>query len=368
MTTLAWQDSPLRAAGHTPSLPPASQADYRAMPSPAELLRSLPQSARAAQSVNAGRAAVKRVLSGQDPRWLVVIGPCSIHDPRAGLDYASRLAELAAELDDTLLIVMRAYFEKPRTSVGWKGLINDPYLDDSCCMDEGMHIARRFLLAAAERGLPLAGEALDPLSPLYLADLYSWTAIGARTTESQIHRELASALDSAVGFKNSTDGTLDAALNAIVSASSPHAFLGMDHAGQVAVVNSRGNPHGHLVLRGGGGRPNYDSVSIALAEQALKKRDIPPVIMVDCAHGNSWKNHALQPMVLADAVSQIVHGNRSIRAFMLESFIEGGNQPIPADLSQLRYGCSITDPCVDWDTTARILREARAKLRPLMGN
>ncbi|ATP28124.1 3-deoxy-7-phosphoheptulonate synthase [Chromobacterium violaceum] len=366
MTTLARPEPGLLAPEHGHASPPSSQADYRAMASPAELLRSLPAGPRASASVHSGREAVKRVLSGADPRWLVVVGPCSIHDPRAGLDYAARLADLASELDDTLLIVMRAYFEKPRTSVGWKGLINDPYMDDSYCVDEGMHIARRFLLAAAELGLPLAGEALDPMSPLYLADLYSWMAIGARTTESQIHRELASALDSAVGFKNSTDGSLDAALNAIVSASAPHAYLGMGKDGRVAVVNSRGNPHCHLVLRGGGGRPNYDSVSIALAEQAMKKHDIPPAIMVDCAHANSWKQHTLQPRVLADAVSQIRHGNRSIRAFMLESFIEAGNQSIPADLSQLRYGCSVTDPCVDWHTTADILRDARAKLRPLL--
>ncbi|WP_434629141.1 3-deoxy-7-phosphoheptulonate synthase [Chromobacterium sp. CV08] len=366
MTTLARPEHGLLAPEHPDPAPPSSQADYHAMASPAELLRSLPAGPRARASVHAGRAAVKRVLSGEDPRWLVVVGPCSIHDPRAGLDYAARLAELAADVGDTLLIVMRAYFEKPRTSVGWKGLINDPYMDDSCCLDEGMHIARRFLLAAAELGLPLAGEALDPLSPLYLADLYSWMAIGARTTESQIHRELASALDCAVGFKNGTDGTLDAALNAVVSASAPHAYLGMGRDGRVAVVNSRGNPHCHLVLRGGGGRPNYDSVSIALAEQALKKRDIPPAIMVDCAHGNSWKNHQWQPRVLSDVVGQILAGNHGIRAVMLESFIEPGNQPIPADLSQLRYGCSVTDPCVDWDTTSLILRNARNRLRPLL--
>ncbi|WP_083370331.1 3-deoxy-7-phosphoheptulonate synthase [Chromobacterium sphagni] len=366
MTTLARLEDSQRTPEPAHPVPLACQADYGAMATPAELLRRLPQTERASAAVHSGRAAVKQVIAGQDPRWLVVVGPCSIHDPRAGLDYAARLAELAAEVDDTLLIVMRAYFEKPRTSVGWKGLVNDPYMDDSCCVDEGMHIARRFLLAASELGLPLAGEALDPLSPLYLADLYSWTAIGARTTESQIHRELASSLDSVVGFKNSTDGSLGAALNAIVSASSPHAFLGMGRDGRITVVNSRGNPHCHLVLRGGGGRPNYDSVSIELAEQALKKHDIPPAIMVDCAHGNSWKKHDKQPLVLADVVGQIVHGNRGIRGIMLESFIEPGNQPIPADLSELRYGCSVTDPCVDWDTTARILCEARRQLRPLL--
>ncbi|UTH74252.1 3-deoxy-7-phosphoheptulonate synthase [Chromobacterium sp. IIBBL 290-4] len=344
----------------------ATNASYHSMPSPGELLARLPMTPEAARQARLGRLAVRQALAGNDPRWLVVVGPCSIHDTQAGLDYARRLADLSAELGDTLLIVMRAYFEKPRTTVGWKGLINDPYMDDSCCVEEGMHMARRFLLAASELGVPLAGEALDPVSPLYLADLLSWVAIGARTTESQIHRELASGMETAVGFKNGTDGSLDTALHAIQSACSPHVFLGADRDGKVAVVRSRGNPHCHLVLRGGGGRPNYDSVSIALAEAAMKKHAIDPVIMVDCAHGNSSKQYERQAVVLADVVGQIVHGNRSIRGVMIESFIEAGRQDIPADQSLLRYGCSVTDPCVGWDDTVSMLREARKRLRPLI--
>ncbi|MFC4158677.1 3-deoxy-7-phosphoheptulonate synthase [Chitinimonas lacunae] len=339
------------------------QAEFESMPSPAALRARLPLSATAAATVAAGRQTLAEILTRRDPRLLVAIGPCSIHDIDAGLDYARRLQQLAEELSDTLFLVMRAYFEKPRTTTGWKGLINDPGMDDSFRIADGMAQARRFLLRVNEMGLPAATEVLDPISPQYLGDLVSWAAIGARTTESQVHRELSSALPMPVGFKNGTDGGVEAAVNAIVSASRPHAFLGIDAEGRAAVVRSRGNAYGHLVLRGGGGRPNYDTVSVAMAEKALVKAGLQPNIVIDCSHGNSYKRHDMQPLVLDDVVQQLCRGNRSIVGAMVESFLEAGNQPIPADLSQLRYGCSVTDACVDWATTEDMLRRAAAELR-----
>ncbi|HWW04178.1 3-deoxy-7-phosphoheptulonate synthase [Collimonas sp.] len=336
------------------------------MPSPAELRVQLPLSATAAATVANGRSVVRNILERRDPRLLVVVGPCSIHDPEAGLEYARRLQQLAAELADTLYIVMRVYFEKPRTSVGWKGLINDPGMDQSFRIADGMHQARRFLLKVNQLGLPAAAEALDPVSPHYLGELISWVAIGARTTESQTHREMSSGLPMPVGFKNGTDGSVETALNAILSTSRPHAFLGIDNDGRAAIIRTRGNPHSHLVLRGGSNRPNYDSVSVSLAEQALAKAQLPANIIIDCAHGNSYKKHTLQAAVMSDLVHQIRQGNRSILGSMIESFLEAGNQPIPADLSQLRYGCSVTDPCADWDTTAAMLRAAADGLRHVL--
>jgi 3-deoxy-7-phosphoheptulonate synthase len=249
--------------------------------------------------------------------------------------------------------------------VGWKGFINDPRMDDSFRIDEGMARARKFLLEVNELGVPAATEALDPIAPQYYGDLIAWTAIGARTSESQTHREMTSGLSTPVGFKNGVDGDLDAAVNAIVSSARPHSFLGINVEGRSAVIRTRGNRYGHLVLRGGGGRPNFDSVSVMLAEQALAKAGLPARIVVDCAHGNSWKRPELQPVVLRDVVHQIRHGNRSILGVMIESFIEAGNQPIPSDLGKLRYGCSVTDPCVDWATTEEMLRAARAELRQI---
>ncbi|MFC5475408.1 3-deoxy-7-phosphoheptulonate synthase [Paraherbaspirillum soli] len=336
------------------------------MPSPAELRTRLPLAAPAAQTVATGRSVVRNILDRRDPRLLAVVGPCSIHDPAAGLEYARRLKQLADELADTLYIVMRVYFEKPRTSVGWKGLINDPRMDQSFCIAEGMERARRFLLEVNQLGLPAAAEALDPISPHYLGELISWVAIGARTTESQTHREMSSGLPMPVGFKNGTDGSVDTAVNAILSTSHPHAFLGIAADGRTAIVRTRGNRYSHLVLRGGSARPNYDSVSVALAERALAKAQLPPNIVIDCAHGNSYKNPALQPTVLSDVVHQIKQGNRSIVGTMIESFLEAGNQTIPADLSQLRYGCSVTDPCVDWATTESMLRDAADALRGVL--
>jgi len=262
--------------------------------------------------------------------------------------------------------VMRVYFEKPRTTVGWKGLINDPRMDDSFRIDEGMQKARRFLLDVTELGLPAGTEALDPIGPQYYGDLVAWTAIGARTAESQTHREMSSGLSTPVGFKNATDGDVEAAVNAILSASRPHAFLGINSQGRSAIVRTSGNRHGHLVLRGGGGRPNFDTVSISLAEQALQSAGIPLNVVVDCSHANSWKKPELQPLVMRDVVHQIREGNRSVVGLMVESFIEPGNQPIPADLSRLKYGCSVTDACVGWDTTVEMLRGAHQILRDVL--
>jgi 3-deoxy-7-phosphoheptulonate synthase len=333
------------------------------MPSPAEIHAALPVPDAVADTVATGRRDLQRILAREDPRLMVVVGPCSIHDPVAGLDYARRLKALADEVSDTLLLVMRVYFEKPRTSTGWKGFINDPRMDDSFHIEEGMRKAREFLLRIGEIGLPAATEALDPNTPQYIGDLISWTAIGARTSESQTHREMSSGLSTPVGFKNATDGDLAAAVNAILSASRPHSFLGLNDQGSAAIVRTRGNAFGHLVLRGGGGRPNYDTVSIALAEDALRKAGLPENIVVDCSHANSHKNPRLQPLVLQDCAHQIRRGNHSIVGVMVESFLEEGNQPIPADLSTLRYGCSVTDACLGWEDTEVMLRETRNLLK-----
>jgi len=331
--------------------------------SPAQLHDDVPASARATQTVTTARQAVAGILSGRDPRLLVVVGPCSIHDIAAAKDYAQRLKALADELADQLFIVMRVYFEKPRTTVGWKGLINDPHMDDSFDIEEGLHIARRLLVDLNDMGLPCGTEALDPITPQYLGDLIAWSAIGARTTESQTHREMASGLSSPVGFKNGTDGDLDVALNGMLSAAQPHAFLGINGDGQVALTQTRGNAFGHLILRGGA-VPNYDSVAVAQAEAALKAAKLPVNIVVDCSHANSRKNHALQTLVLKDVVHQIADGNRSIKGVMLESNLFEGNQKL-ARPQDLRYGVSITDACLGWDSTAASLREAAERLRTM---
>ncbi len=328
---------------------------------PTQLHDDIPVSAQATRTVSEARRTLAAILSGRDQRLFVVVGPCSIHDPAAAMEYARKLKALADELKEQLFIVMRVYFEKPRTTVGWKGLINDPRMDDSFRIDEGLHVARRLLVDLNEMGLPCGTEALDPITPHYLGDLIAWSAIGARTTESQTHRELASGLSSPVGFKNGTDGNLDVAMNAMLSAAQPHAFLGINGDGQVAVTQTRGNAFGHLILRGGT-VPNYDSVAVSEAENALQTSKLPVNIVVDCSHANSRKNHALQTLVLKDVVHQIADGNRSIKGVMLESNLFEGNQKLgqPQDL---RYGVSITDACLGWDTTAEALREAAARLR-----
>jgi len=338
-------------------------AGFEPMPTPAEVKAQLPLTESAAATVARGRSAIVEILERRDPRLMVVVGPCSIHDPRAAMDYARRLHTLAQEVAGTLLLVMRVYFEKPRTVAGWKGYINDPHMDDSFRIDQGMRRARELLLAIAELGLPAATEALDPLSPQYLGDLVSWYAIGARTTESQTHREMASGLSAPVGFKNGTDGGLAVAINAVRSAATAHSFLGIDEQGETAIVRTRGNRHGHVVLRGGGGRPNYDTVSVRLAETALAKAGLPAKLVIDCSHANSMKDPALQPLVFHDCVHQILEGNRSIVGLMLESNLEAGNQAIPQDLAQLRYGVSVTDACIAWDSTEQTLRRADQDLR-----
>lgn len=332
---------------------------------PEEIKQRIPLTEKAEETVTIGRTTVQRILDRQDPRLLVVVGPCSIHDVDAAYDYARRLKELSDEISDTLFVVMRVYFEKPRTTTGWKGLINDPRLDDSFHVEEGLQIARSLLMNLAEMGIPTGTEALDPITPQYISDLITWTAIGARTTESQTHREMASGLSTPVGFKNGTDGNLKVAINALHSVSSPHSFLGINQYGQCAVIRTKGNRYGHMVLRGGT-RPNYDSVAIALCEKELAANNLAANIVVDCSHSNSNKDPALQPLVMADCVHQILEGNRSIIGFMIESNINAGNQSIPKDLSKLKFGVSVTDPCVDWQTTEKMLRDARNKLKNIL--
>lgn len=331
--------------------------------SPAELKAKIPMTDKALEMVTQGRQTIRDILDRKDPRLFVVIGPCSIHDLDAAKDYAQRLKKLADDVSDSIYVVMRVYFEKPRTTTGWKGLINDPHLNDSFKIQEGLHIGRQLLLDMAELGLPTATEALDPISPQYLQDLISWSAIGARTTESQTHREMASGLSSAVGFKNGTDGSLTVAINALQSVSNPHRFLGINTDGQVSVVHTRGNSYGHVVLRGGNGKPNYDSVSVALCEEELNKAGVTPNIMVDCSHANSNKNHELQTLVMDNVANQIAEGNQSIIGLMVESHINAGNQKIPENLSDLKYGVSITDACIDWDTTVKSLKSMRDKIK-----
>ncbi|MCG6657884.1 3-deoxy-7-phosphoheptulonate synthase [Halomonas campisalis] len=333
---------------------------------PETLKQEIPLSEAAERTVIEGRETIQNILDGSDPRLLVVIGPCSIHDVDAALDYARRLRRLADEVKDSVFVVMRVYFEKPRTTVGWKGLINDPHLNGSFEIEEGLHIARRLLVELSELGLPLATEALDPISPQYLQDCISWSAIGARTTESQTHREMSSGLSSPVGFKNGTDGSLDVAINALQSVSHPHNFLGINQSGQVAIIRTRGNRYAHVVLRGGNGKPNYDSVSVALAEQELRKAGIQANIMIDCSHANSNKDPGLQPLVMENVTNQILEGNQSIMGLMVESNIGWGNQKITDDHSQMQYGVSVTDACIDWDTTEEAMKRMAQKLAPVL--
>lgn len=333
---------------------------------PEALKNEMPLSDNAAETVANSRQAIYDIMDGKDHRLFVVVGPCSIHDVEAARDYAQRLKKLADEVSDTLLIVMRVYFEKPRTTVGWKGLINDPHLNDTFDIEQGLHIGRRLLLDINELGLPAATEALDPISPQYLQDTIAWSAIGARTTESQTHREMSSGLSMAIGFKNGTDGSLDVAVNAMKSVSHPHSFLGIDQQGKVAIIRTKGNNYGHVVLRGGGGKPNYDSVSVALCEQALEKAGLRKSIMVDCSHANSSKDPAIQPLVLQDITHQILEGNTSIQGLMVESNINWGNQPLPENLADLKYGVSVTDACIDWPTTEKAIREMRDKLKDVL--
>jgi 3-deoxy-7-phosphoheptulonate synthase len=332
---------------------------------PEEVKRRLPLTNKAAETVFRSRETIRAILGRRDRRLFVVVGPCSIHDVVAAREYAARLKDLAARVESTLLLIMRVYFEKPRTTVGWKGLINDPDLDDSFHIEKGILLARELLLYVAEMGLAAGTEALDPIMPQYLSELITWTAIGARTTESQTHREMASGLSTPVGFKNGTDGSLAASINALQSVRHPHHFLGITQQGQSAVFRTRGNQHAHIVLRGGGGRVNYDAVSIAVAERQLTSAGLAANIVVDCSHGNSNKDADLQPLVAENCVTQIVDGNRSIVGLMLESHLKAGSQSISKDLTKLVYGMSITDPCIDWATTESLLLKLHRSLEGL---
>ena len=333
---------------------------------PSQLKREIPISEKARETVSSGRKAIENILTRKDHRIVVVVGPCSIHDIKAAHDYAGKLKELADKVSDTLLIVMRVYFEKPRTTTGWKGLINDPFMNDSFKITDGLHIGRQLLHDVLEIGLPTATEALDPISPQYMQDLIAWSAIGARTTESQTHREMASGLSSSVGFKNGTDGSLTVAINALQSVASPHRFLGINSDGKVSVITTKGNPHAHVVLRGGNGKPNYDSVSVSICEQELKTAGITPNIMVDCSHANSNKDHNLQPLVLDNVANQIVEGNNSIIGALIESHLNAGSQKLSSNPDDMAYGVSVTDACIDWDTTEASLLAMAEKLRDVL--
>ncbi len=331
---------------------------------PRELKDALPRTEAATQTVEQARRTVEAILDRRDPRLLVVTGPCSIHDLDAAKEYATQLKKLHDQHADSLYIVMRVYFEKPRTTVGWKGFINDPDLDDSFNIEKGLRQARELLLWLAELGLPAGTEALDPISPQYLSDLFAWTAIGARTSESQTHREMSSGLSTPVGFKNGTDGSLDIAINAMKSASSPHRFLGINSNGQVTRLETRGNAFGHVILRGGS-EPNYDSVAVTLAEQALEDAGLAPNLVVDCSHANSHKNYELQPLVADNVCKQIIEGNRSIIGLMLESHLNSGNQKLS---DNLQYGVSITDECIDWPATVTLLESMAEQLAAPLQN
>jgi len=341
-------------------------AAQKILVSPAALRDTVGVSDELHDQVASTRQSIEDILDRADHRLMVVVGPCSIHDVDAAMEYARKLKAVADKVSDTLMIIMRVYFEKPRTTVGWKGLINDPHLDDSFDIEAGLTIGRTLLRDILELGLPTATEALDPITPQYLQDLISWSAIGARTTESQTHREMASGLSSAVGFKNGTDGGLDVAINAMRSVCNPHRFLGINSEGKVSVFETRGNRYGHVVLRGGASGPNYDSVHIALCEQALENAALPRNIMVDCSHANTDKQPQLQPLVADNVANQIIEGNQSIVGLMLESNLKAGNQKIPEDLSALEYGVSVTDACIDWPTTEALLLDMADKLRTVL--
>ena len=315
--------------------------------SPADIKTALPISKSTQNTITKHRQTLQNIIDGKDSRPFIVVGPCSIHDSKSALEYAKKLKQLADEVTDKLFLVMRVYFEKPRTTTGWKGLINDPHLNGSFDIETGLQQARKLMIELVELGLPLATEALDPISPQYLADLISWSAIGARTTESQTHREMASGLSSPVGFKNATDGSLQVAIDALQAVSSPHNFLGINHQGQVSVVRTKGNAYGHIVLRGGGGKPNYDIETVKACEIALKQVNLASNIVIDCSHENSNKDPANQETVFNYCIKQRIEGNNAIIGMMLESHLNWGNQKIPEDLSELKYGVSITDACIN---------------------
>ncbi|HVW00788.1 MAG TPA: 3-deoxy-7-phosphoheptulonate synthase [Planctomycetaceae bacterium] len=331
--------------------------------SPNELKAEIPMTESANQTVVAGREALQNILEGTDSRMIVVVGPCSIHDDKAALEYARKLRALAQRVEETMFVVMRVYFEKPRTIVGWKGLINDPYLNGTFDIEAGLRLARKLLLEIAELGVPAATEMLEPITPQYVADLVSWASIGARTTESQTHRQMASGLSMPVGFKNGTDGNLEIAIHAMQTALHAHSFLGIDSDGRTCIVNTLGNPWGHLILRGGRSGPNYDAESVKAAFDALKAAKLRPQLLIDCSHANSEKDYTKQAHVWRDAVEQRAAGNRGINGLMLESNLFEGNQKLGSDLSQLKYGVSITDGCIGWEQTEELLLDAHKLLK-----
>ncbi len=330
--------------------------------SPVGLVNELPLTPDVEATVLEGRRQIQAILRGDDPRFMVITGPCSVHDAEACVEYAQRIKRLQDEVGDRMLIVMRVYFEKPRTTVGWKGMIYDPYLDDTFDIGEGLRRARSLLLRIGEMGIYTATEFLDPIVPQYLAGLVSWAAIGARTTESQTHRQMASGLSMPVGFKNGTDGDAQIAVDAMIAARSEHAFLGIDHFGQTCVVHTRGNPYGHLVLRGGKDGPNFGEEAIAAAQELLRKSDVSSRLLVDCSHGNSNKDHTRQNIALHSIVEQRLAGNADIIGCMLESNLNSGSQSINGSVADLQYGVSVTDSCIGWDETEALLREAHEAL------
>ena len=330
--------------------------DEHVLMTPEQLKAEFPLSVEQEAQIAHARQTISDIIAGRDPRLLVVCGPCSIHDPEAAIEYARRFKALAAEVSDSLYLVMRVYFEKPRTTVGWKGLINDPHMDGSFDVEGGLKIARRLLVELVNMGLPLATEALDPNSPQYLGDLFSWSAIGARTTESQTHREMASGLSMPVGFKNGTDGSLATAINAMRAAAMPHRFVGINQAGQVCLLRTQGNPDGHVILRGGK-KPNYGPEDVAQCEKEMEQAGLRASLMVDCSHGNSNKDYRRQPAVAESVIAQIKDGNRSIIGLMIESNIHEGNQSSEQPRSEMKYGVSVTDACISWEMTDALLRE-----------
>jgi len=367
LTDYSSRDSSTGADARQADLEPTQNvnvAGFSALTSPGELEQQLPMTSRAHRTVVEGRQTIRRILSGEDPRLLVVVGPCSIHDPEAAQDYAVRLADLKARLSDRLYIVMRVYFEKPRTTTGWKGLINDPHLDGSFDIGNGLYTARDLLRKINEMGLPTATEFLDPFTPQYTDDLVAWAAIGARTTESQTHRQMASGLSMPVGFKNATNGDTTVAIQAMQSAQAPHHFLGVDENGRSCIVSTRGNQWGHLILRGGKGRPNYDPTNVAEAARQLKEAGLAEALMVDCSHANSGKQHEQQQVVWKSLIQQRVdsEGQTPVIGAMIESNLGEGRQSIPDELNQLQYGVSVTDSCIGWPKTEELLVEGHKAL------
>lgn len=332
---------------------------------PEQLKSAFPLNVVQETQIAESRQIISRIIAGRDSRLLVVCGPCSIHDPEAALDYARRFKRLSEQVSDSLYLVMRVYFEKPRTTIGWKGLINDPHMDGSFDVENGLKIARRLLVELVSMGLPLATEALVPNSPQYLGDLFSWAAIGARTTESQTHREMASGLSMPVGFKNSTDGSLAAAINAMRAAAVPHRFVGINQAGQVCLLQTQGNSDGHVILRGGK-VPNYGPADVLLCEQEMEKAGLRPTLMVDCSHGNSSKDYRLQPAVAESVATQIKDGNRSIVGMMIESHLHEGNQSSEQPRSAMKYGVSVTDACISWEMTEALLRKLHRDVKGVL--